>query len=62
MRLIDADVMDKAKAEHEAIEKIEYILEHKCYPEAHDCNCGECFDCELALEIKDIEQILDQLN
>ena len=47
--------------EHEAIEKIKYIINEKHYSNAEDCDYGNMYRCENALMIEDIEKILTDL-
>lgn len=48
--------------EHEAINKIKFIVDNKDYPDAVSCDYDQYYGCELALKIKDIEDVLYQLN
>lgn len=48
--------------EHEAIEKIKYILNEKHYPNAEECDYGQYYSCENALMIADIEEVLSALE
>lgn len=48
--------------EHEAIEKIKYIINEKHYHDAEECDYGNYYQCEKALMIEDIEEVLFSLD
>lgn len=48
--------------EAEALEKIKYIIFEKHYPNATECDYGQYYDCEKALMIADIEDVLSDLD
>lgn len=43
----------------EKIEKIKFIINEKHYSEAEECDYGNYYNCENALMIKDIEEIIN---
>lgn len=46
----------------DTIEKIKFIINEKHYSQAVECDYGNMYKCENALMIKDIEEILSDLN
>jgi len=46
----------------DTIEKIKDIIFNKHYSNAEECDYGNYYTCENALMIKDIEEVLEQLN
>lgn len=48
--------------EHEAIEKIKYIINEKHYHDAEDCDYGNYYNCKNALMISDIDEVLEELD
>ena len=48
--------------EHEAVERIKFIINKKHYPNAEECDYGKYYSCENALMIEDIEEVLSGLD
>lgn len=48
--------------EHEAIEKIKFIINEKHYSNAEECDYGNYYSCENALMIQDIEEVISSLD
>jgi len=46
----------------EKLEKINFVINDKDYPNADECDYGHSFGCEYALMIKDIEKIISDLD